>query len=151
MDIKIRYFSDEVPRLSKIEKGDWIDLYAAKDMIIKEHEFVMIPLGIAMKLPEDYEAIVLPRSSTFKTWGIIMTNSAGVIDNSYSGTNDQWHFPAYCLDPKTFYCGNKVTKINKGDKICQFRIQKRMEPVNFIECEELDSTDRGGFGTTGAR
>ena len=98
--IDIHYFSEDCPRIGKIEKGDWIDLYAAEDVIIPVKQYRLIPLGISMKLPEMYEAYVLPRSSTFKNWGVIMTNSQAVIDNSYNGTNDEWKFCAYCLQPK---------------------------------------------------
>lgn len=102
----IQYIKD----LEKINKGDWIDLYATGFNIVPKGKMVLIDLGIAMKLPEGYEAHVLPRSSTFKKWGIIMTNSQGVIDNSYCGDNDYWKFPAYCLEPKDIY----VTRSNSN-------------------------------------
>src|SRR5574344_1317390 len=96
--IKIRYFSDEIEHLRYIDgKSDWIDLRCAERTELKAGDFALIPLGVAMELPEGYEAHVVPRSSTFKTWGILQTNHMGVIDNSYCGDNDQWHFPAYCL------------------------------------------------------
>ena len=93
--IRIKYF-DDAKKLEKISKGDWIDLYANKDMFIPEGTRAMIPLGVAMELPEGYEAHLAPRSSTFKTWGIIQTNSVGVVDHSFMGDNDQWHMPVYC-------------------------------------------------------
>lgn len=100
LDIKIKYKDENVPRLKKIQNGDWIDLYAQERVIIPKGEMKLINLGIAMELPKGYEAYVLPRSSTFKKWGIIMVNSQGVIDESYCGDNDYWHFPAYCLEAK---------------------------------------------------
>ena len=151
--IKIKYFPGAT-KLKKISKGDWIDLYANKDMFIPEGSRAMIPLGVAMELPEGYEAIVAPRSSTFKTWGIVQTNSIGVIDNSYSGDNDQWHMPVYCLmgkDEIREVTGRivKGTHIHKGDKICQFRIQENQPEIRFEEVSRLDGKDRGAFGSTG--
>lgn len=173
----IQYIKD----LEKINKGDWIDLYAAGMTIIPKGEMRLIDLGIAMKLPKGYEAHVLPRSSTFKKWGIIMTNSQGVIDNSYCGDNDYWKFPAYCLDPKDIYITNDACKLFKfmmghkftrriierlrprkvdkyrctiirnADKIAQFRIVRNMPTVELNKVESLDSEDRGGFGTTGSK
>ena len=125
------------------EKSNWIDLRASEDISLNVGEYKLIPLGVAMKLPEGFEAIVAPRSSTFKNFGIIMTNSIGIIDNSYSGNNDQWHFPAYAL---------RDTKINKGDRICQFRIQRSINSelnVNINVVERLEGVDRGGIGSTG--
>jgi dUTP pyrophosphatase len=101
MQIKIKYFNEELPKVNKITQGDWIDLRAAKTIELKQNEFGLIPLGIAMELPEGYEAHVVPRSSTFKNFGIIETNSMGVIDESYKGDNDQWFFPAYALRDTT--------------------------------------------------
>lgn len=152
LQIRIKYFSDDAVRLQKISVGDWIDLYANEDVVIEQGERCMIPLGIAMELPEGYEAHVVPRSSTFKTWGIIQTNHMGVIDNSYCGDNDQWHFPAYCLDGK--WANEKCvpyTEIKKGDKICQFRIVKCQPPIEFVEVDELGNEDRGGLGSTGSK
>lgn len=148
LNIKIKYLNEEVPRLNKITKGDWIDLYAAEDVIINKNEFKLINLGIAMQLPKGYEAHLLPRSSTFKNWGIIMTNSMGVIDETYCGDNDYWRFPAYCLIPNS---SERYTKINKGDKIAQFRIVEHMPVVCFEEVDSLNNKDRGGFGTTGIK
>lgn len=145
--IKIKYHAD-IEKLEKISIGDWIDLRCAENAFIEQGKMKMLSLGISMKLPEGYEAIVAPRSSTFKNFGIILVNSIGIIDNSYSGTNDIWRFPAYCLETRGNTCG---TYISKGDRICQFRIQKKMQEVEFIEVEELDKTDRGGFGSTGVK
>lgn len=157
LNIKIKYLNDEIPRLNKITKGDWIDLYAAEDIIINKNEFKLINLGVAMQLPEGYEAQLLPRSSTFKNWGIIMTNSIGIIDETYCGDNDYWKFPAYCLVPNTpngrltEASSEGYTKISKGDKIAQFRIIEHMPGVSFEEVDSLNNKDRGGFGTTGTK
>ena len=138
--IKIKYFDNEIDKVEKISAGDWIDLRAAETVTLKAGEFKLIPLGIGMKLPRGYEAHVVPRSSTYKHFGVIMTNSTGIIDNSYAGDNDQWFFPAYAL---------RDTTINKNDRICQFRINEVQPPIKFIEVEHLDDVDRGGCGSTG--
>lgn len=140
LKIKVKYFDKELVKINKIEQGDWIDLRAAVDVEFKKDDFKLIPLGIAMELPEGYEAHVVPRSSTFKKWGIIETNSMGVIDESYKGNDDQWFFPAYAL---------RDTNINKNDRICQFRIMKKMSEVTIEEVEELQNENRGGHGSTG--
>ena len=150
MKIKIKYF-DNAKELNMIEKGNWCDLYANKDMFIPEREKMMIPLGVAMQLPEGYEAHVVPRSSTFKTWGIIQTNHIGIIDNSYCGDNDQWFYPAYCLEPKNFIDNQYGTLIRKGDKIAQFRIIEVQPKLEFEKVESLGNKDRGGFGSTGSK
>lgn len=139
LQIKIKYHTDITP-LEISEKGDWIDLRTAKDVDMTAGDYCLIPLGVSMKLPEGYEAHVVPRSSTFKKWGIIQANHMGVIDNSYSGDEDQWHFPAIAL---------RATHIHKNDRICQFRLVKNQEPIEFIETDHLDDKNRGGFGSTG--
>lgn len=140
-EIKIKYFTDQIEPLTYIEgKSDWIDLRAAADVTLKKGEFTLIPLGVAMELPEGYEAHVVPRSSTYKNFGVIQTNSMGVIDESYCGDNDQWFFPAYAL---------RDTKIHVNDRICQFRIMEHQPELVFEETEVLTGKDRGGFGTTG--
>ncbi|MES5395398.1 dUTP diphosphatase [Bacillus amyloliquefaciens] len=142
LQIKIKYSDDTQTRISKIEQGDWIDLRAAEDITIKKDEFKLIPLGVAMELPEGYEAHVVPRSSTYKHFGVIQTNSMGVIDESYKGDNDFWFFPAYAL---------RDTDISKGERICQFRIMKKMPQVELIEVDKLGNKDRGGLGSTGTK
>lgn len=144
--IKIKYHCSDIEKIEKITVGDWIDLRAAEDVYLRKGEFALISLGVSMKLPEGYEAHVVPRSSTFKNWGIVMTNSMGVIDNSYSGTNDVWRFPALCLMPTEH---TAFSHIKKGDRICQFRIMRNQPEIEFEEVEVLEDTDRGGFGTTG--
>lgn len=140
--IKIKYFDNEIDKVEKISAGDWVDLRAAETVTLKAGEFKLIPLGIGMKLPKGYEANIVPRSSTFKNFGIIQTNSFGVVDNSYSGDNDQWFFPAYAL---------RDTTINKNDRICQFRINEIQPPIKFVEVDHLDEVDRGGCGSTGVK
>lgn len=140
MTIKIKYFDPEMIRLEKIEKGNWIDLRAAETVEMKKGEFRLIPLGIAMHLPIGYEAHVVPRSSTFKNFKILQTNSFGVIDESYCGDNDQWFFPALAVED---------TVIHKNDRICQFRIMDHQPQIDFEEVEFLGMPDRGGYGSTG--
>lgn len=140
MQIEIKYFSDKIDKLEKITKGDWIDLRAAADMDLKAGEYALIPLGIGMKLPKGYEALVVPRSSTFKNFGIIQTNSMGVIDESYCGDNDEWKLPAYAL---------RDTRIHINDRICQFRIIEHQPSFELVEVDALGAVDRGGFGSTG--
>lgn len=139
--IKIKYFTD-IEKLKNVEgdKSNWIDLRAANDVELKTGDFKLIPLGVAMKLPEGYEAHIVPRSSTFKTWGIIQTNHMGVIDESYCGDDDQWMMPVYAT---------RDTIIHKNDRICQFRIEKHQPNIYFDEVKNLEDNNRGGFGSTG--
>lgn len=139
MVIKVRYHADIHP-LERIENGDWIDLRVAEDVELKAGEFKIISLGVSMKLPEGYEAHIVPRSSTFKHWGVIQTNHMGIIDNSYSGDNDIWGFPALAT---------RDVLIEKNSRICQFRLQKKMAAVAFTTVDKLDDVDRGGFGSSG--
>lgn len=139
--IKIKYFTDKIERLTYIDgKSDWIDLRAAEDVTLKAGEFKLIPLGVAMELPKGYEAHVVPRSSTFKNYGIIQTNHQGVIDCSYCGDNDQWFMPVYAL---------RDTQIHVNDRICQFRIMENQPKLVFDEVGHLENADRGGYGSTG--
>jgi dUTP pyrophosphatase len=139
--IRIKYFTDKIDKLTYIDgKSDWIDLRAAEDIDMKKGEFKLIPLGVAMELPRGYEAHVVPRSSTFKNFGIIQTNHQGVIDCSYCGDNDQWFMPAYAL---------RDTQIHVNDRICQFRIVENQPKIIFDEVEHLEHEDRGGIGSTG--
>ena len=141
--ITIKYFTDKIEKLTYIDgKSDWIDLRAAEDVALKAGEFKLIPLGVAMKLPQGYEAHVVPRSSTFKNFGIIQTNHCGIIDESYCGDNDQWYFPAYAL---------RDTEIHVNDRICQFRHMEHQQTIQFEETEKLTGADRGGIGSTGVQ
>jgi len=150
MEIRIKYFKD-AKRMKQITKGNWIDVYAAKDVFIRLFDRAMIPLGFALELPQGYEGHLLPRSSSYKTWGIIQTNGMGIVDDTYIGDNDQWHIPVVCLQPKCKVDGVAGTLIRKGDKIGQFRIAEVMRPISFKEVDEFGNADRGGFGTTGVR
>lgn len=139
MEIKIKYFTD-IEKIKQIPNGDWVDLRSAKDITLKKGEFAIIPLGVGMKLPFGYEAHIVPRSSTYKNYGIIQTNHMGVIDNSYSGDNDQWGMPVIAM---------RDTTIHKNDRICQFHITQKQPDFEFTEVECLDTKSRGGFGSTG--
>lgn len=150
LTIRIKYF-DNATKLKKITKGNWIDVYANKDMFVKEGDRAMIPLGFALELPNGWEGHLAPRSSTFKTWGIIQTNSVGVVDDTYIGDNDQWHMPVYCLQGKDSVDGQLGTIIRKGDKVGQFRIMEVMPQIEFEEVDSFGNADRGGFGTTGIK
>lgn len=138
--IKIKYFDNEIDKVEKFTQGDLIDLRSAETVELKKGEFHLIPLGVGMKLPDGYKANVYPRSSTYKNFGIIMANSVGQVDNSYSGDSDQWMFPAIAL---------KDTVVHKNDRICQFEIQKIQPDIEFVEVEHLDEESRGGIGSTG--
>lgn len=138
--IRVKYLRDVEP-IKAINKGDWIDLYCAETVDLREGDRGMIPLGVAMQLPAGYEAHLVPRSSTFRNYGIIQTNSIGIIDNSYCGDNDEWMMPVYAT---------RDMVIRKGVRICQFRIVENMPEVEIEEVESLGNADRGGFGSTGA-
>jgi len=142
MQIKVKYLDDSIIKLEKITQGDWIDLRSAEDVIMKQFDFKLIHLGIAIQLPEGYEANIVPRSSTYKNFGILQTNSFAVIDETYCGDNDWWKYPVVAL---------KSTVIKKGDRICQFRINKKMPEVELIEVELLGNKDRNGLGSTGIK
>lgn len=137
--IKIKYLPGS-PRLEMNDKGDWCDLYVYQNINLKKGDFAYIPLGVAMKLPDGYEAILAPRSSTFSRTGLVQTNSIGVIDSSFCGDGDQWLWPAYAT---------RDTSLKKGQRVCQFRIQKIQPQIIFQEVVSLDSENRGGFGSTG--
>lgn len=139
--IQIKYFTDKIEKLAYIAgKSDWIDLRASEEVALRAGDFALIPLGVAMKLPEGYEAHLVPRSSTFKTWGLLQTNSLGVVDSSYCGDNDMWRMPVYAT---------RDTVVHVNDRIAQFRIMKNQPQLIFDEVSHLDHADRGGFGSTG--
>ena len=139
--IKIKYHTNEIEKLRYInDNSDFIDLRSAEDVELKAGEFKLISLGVSMELPEGYEAYIVPRSSTFKNFGIIQTNHHAIIDESYCGDNDIWKYPAYAL---------RDTVIHKNDRICQFRIEKHQPTIMFEEVEYLEGEERGGFGSSG--
>lgn len=138
--IQIKYFDNEIDKVEKISKGDLIDLRSAETVELKKGEFHLIPLGVGMKLPDGYEANIVPRSSTYKNFKVLQTNSFAVIDNSYSGDNDQWLYPVIAMED---------TIIHKNDRVCQFRINKIQPEIEFEEVKYLDDVSRGGFGSTG--
>lgn len=139
--IRIKYFSDKIEHLRYIDgKSDWIDLRSAEDVSMKAGEFKLIPLGVAMQLPKGYEAHIIPRSSTFKNFGVIQANHMGMVDESYCGDNDQWFFPAIAM---------RDTTIKVGDRICQFRIIEHQPHLFFESVDTLGNADRGGIGSTG--
>ncbi len=141
MNIRIKYFTDKIEKLDYIDgKSDWIDLRASEEVELKKGEFKLIPLGVAMEIPKGYEAHLVPRSSTFKTWGIIQTNSMGVVDNSYCGDDDMWRMPVFAT---------RDTIIHVNDRIAQFRIMENQPRIVFDEVKMLGNNSRGGFGTTG--
>ncbi len=140
-NIKVKYFTDKIDKLEYIDgKSDWIDLRASEDVVLKKGDFALIPLGVAMELPEGYEAHIVPRSSTYKNFGIIQANHCGIVDGSYCGDNDMWRMPVIAM---------RDTKIRMNDRICQFRIMKNQPKLVFREVERLTGKDRGGFGSTG--
>lgn len=141
MNIKIKYHNQNLTPIEFIGgKSDWIDLRAAETVKLKAGEFRLISLGVSMQLPEGYEAHVVPRSSTFNTWGIIQANSIGIIDESYCGNDDVWKFPALAV---------RDTEIHENDRICQFRIMPKMKDVEIVEVSQLNNNNRNGFGSTG--
>lgn len=138
---KIKYLRDIKP-IEKISQGDWVDLRSGIDIMLDKDEESIIPLGIAMQLPEGYEAHIVPRSSTYKKWGIIQTNSVGIIDETYCGDNDEWCMPVKAL---------RLTHIHKNDRICQFRIIEHQPILILEEVKMLNNPDRKGFGSTGEK
>lgn len=139
--IKIKYFTEEIDKLTYIDgKSDWIDLRASETVELKAGEFKLIPLGVAMELPKGYEAHVVPRSSTFKNYGVLQVNSCGIIDGSYCGDDDMWRMPVYAT---------RATVIQKNDRICQFRIVENQPKIEFQQVASLENANRGGFGSTG--
>lgn len=177
LKIKVRNVNHFAPLPEIAKKGDWIDLYAASNCTmsapqagtLKTHkvngenvshrdvsfDFDLIPLGVVMQLPKGFEAIIAPRSSAYKNFGIIQANSIGVVDNSYCGDNDMWKLPVIAL---------KDTTIAAGTRICQFRIQLSQNAtlwqkikwllssgIKFEGCRFLSNKDRGGFGSTGIK
>lgn len=140
LDIKIRYLETGLVEITSWDLADWIDLRSAETVCLYKGEKALLRLGVAMKLPDGYEAILAPRSSTFKNYGLIQTNGIGIIDSTYCGNNDEWLMPVLAT---------RETMIHKNDRICQFRIQKKQPTIKFVVVDKLGDEDRGGFGSTG--
>lgn len=141
MTLRIRYLSDRIEKLRYIDgRSDWIDLRAAEDVTFRAGEYKLIPLGVAIQLPKGYEAHVVPRSSTFRTFGLLQANSFGIVDESYCGNDDQWFVPMYAT---------RDTEVHVNDRICQFRVMAHQPLIEFEETDRLEGENRGGFGTTG--
>lgn len=140
--ITILYHKKQMSRIEKISKGDWIDLRLAETITLKKGEYQLLSLGVSIKLPKGYEALVAPRSSTFKNYGVIMANSIGIIDETYCGTNDIWRFPALATRDIT---------IPADTRIAQFRIIKHQPKIEFIIANKLSNSNRGGIGSTGTK
>lgn len=138
--ILIKYHEPDMLKIEQVEIGDWIDLRAAETVELKAGESALVSLGITMKLPKGYEGWVAPRSSTFKKWHVLQTNGFGIIDHKYCGEEDIWRMPVYALED---------TVISKNERICQFRIMRKMRKIHFIEVESMEEASRGGFGSTG--
>ena len=146
LTLDVKYFDEGEGLVTPLQyiqgKSDWIDLRSAKTLYIPKDTFSMIPLGVGIKLPAGFEAHVVPRSSLFKNYKLIQTNSFGVIDNTYCGDNDEWMMPVYAMEE---------TIVNFNDRICQFRIMENQPQLEFRTVEHLDGNDRGGFGSTGVK
>lgn len=140
LTLDIKYHVEGLNKIEKVSLSDWVDLRAAETVHLKAGEFKLINLGVSMRLPSGYEAYIVPRSSTFKNFGIIQTNHMGVIDNSYSGDNDIWHMAVYAM---------RDTTIEFNARICQFRLNKVQPAIIFNEVLQLNGKDRGGFGSSG--
>ena len=139
-NILIKYFDAEIDKVELTDRGDWCDLRSSITVDLKQGEFKLIPLGVGMKLPQGYEAHIVPRSSTFKHYGVIQTNGCGIVDNSYCGNEDEFFMPVFAL---------RDTHIDKNDRICQFRIVEKQPSLLFTFVEELDGSNRGGHGVSG--
>ena len=158
LQAEIKYL-EGARELTKISKGDLIDLYAYEDVFVPYMGQTLISLGFSLKLPKGYMAKLYPRSSTFKTWGLIQTNHVGIIDNSYCGNNDIYMYPVQCTMAKqiekVMINGHKVTIsgtwVKKGDKICQMEVCEVPPTIEFNKVDDLQTEDRGGFGSTSSR
>lgn len=136
----IRYTDKNIKKLEQLDKGDWIDLPVHTDYTYKKGDTVTVSFEFAINLPEGMEAHILPRSSTFQNYGLLLTNSMGVIDNSYCGNNDIW---------KAKFYATKDGKINAGERVAQFRLMNNQHRVMWLEVDDLGTEDRGGYGSTG--
>ena len=142
-NIRIRYHNKQLEKLEYIDgKSDWIDLRAAENVSLGKGEFHLLDLGISMELPEGYEMIIAPRSSTFRNFGIIQVNSIGIVDESYCGDDDVIRMPVLAV---------RDTEIHVNDRVAQFRILEHQPSIRFTEVDHLGNPDRGGFGSTGIK
>lgn len=140
-EIKIKFKDPKVyEEFNHIEVGDWIDLRTIDVITLKKGQFRKVDLGVAMELPAGYEALLVPRSSTFKNYGVLQANSMAVIDNSFCGDDDYWSFLVLATEDVT---------IPKGARICQFRIMKNQPQIDFKVVDKLGNENRGGMGSTG--
>lgn len=149
MKIQVKYHNDKMDPIKQAHPGEWMDLRAAEDTFIGQGEYKLVSLGVSIKVPDGYECIMAPRSSTFKNYGIIQTNSIGVIDNSYCGDNDIWHFPTFCLIGKDFINGKHGTLLRANERICQFKIVPVQGEIEAEQVETMGCENRGGIGSTG--
>ena len=140
MQLKVKYHYDNLTRIEKFDQGDWMDLRNAEEVVMKKGDFMYIPLGISVEMPVGYEAHIVPRSSTYKRYGIIQANHMGVVDNDYNGDEDRWYMPAIAM---------RDTTIPVDNRICQFRLIRNQEPLELVEVETLGNYERGGLGSTG--
>ena len=140
MDIFVKYLTDEIDQVSQAHPGEWIDLRSSKLIALRKGDFTLIPLGVIISVPSGYESILVPRSSTFKKYGIIQTNGIGVIDHLYCGPNDEWKMPVYAT---------RDTVIPANTRICQFRIIPSQEVTIRTVNDVMQTKSRGGFGSTG--
>lgn len=138
-EVKVRYLPG-APHIEQVGWGSWIDLYTYEDVTLKAGQREYISMGVAMQLPQGYEAILAPRSSTFKRYGLLQSNSIGVIDSTYNGDDDIWCMPVVAT--RDIY-------IPKGTRICQFRIQKEQPKIHFVTVSSLGNENRNGFGSSG--
>lgn len=162
IDVDIKYHDPELTKVAELDNGDWIDLrcaekrnsnYGQRGIYLNMGQFAIISLGVSIKVPEEYEVWLAPRSSTFKNFKVIETNGIGIIDNSYCGDNDILKMPVYAMED---------TFIPFDARIAQFRLIPRMHymmkdssgmpmysTIKFHEKAKLDGPDRGGLGSTG--
>jgi len=140
LEIKVKYHYEDLERLQQISIGNWIDMRSAETIHLEKGEDKLISLGVSMKLPDGYEAHIVPRSSTLKNFGVIQANHMGVVDSTYAGEDDIWKFWAIAM---------RSTWIHFNDRICQFRIMQVQPQIQFVEVDRMEDASRGGFGSTG--
>lgn len=142
LELKIKYHDPELIHIEQNDNSSWIDLRCAENLELKAGEDKLISLGVSIKVPDNWEGQIVPRSSTFKNWGILQVNSKGIIESNYASNEDIWKMWVYAV---------RDTKINKNDRICQFRIAEKQPKLNIIEVDDMEYETRGGFGSTGVQ